>query len=290
MARIWKTARRSIELGARTLIMGVLNTTPDSFSDGGLFDSVDRALAHAERMVAEGADIIDIGGESPRPGSSPVPVEEELRRTIPVVARLAKIFDLPLSIDTTKAEVARAALDAGVEIINDISGLRFDPRLADTAARTGAGLVLMHSRGDRASLHAQPPSEDIFAEVIAGLRQSIAEAERHGVARAQIVLDPGIGFGKTAMQNVELIARLDRLAGEFREFPLLVGPSRKSFIGHLLNGAPVDQRLHGTMATVAISIFLGAAIVRVHDVRAAVETARVADALRQIVAESYKCA
>lgn len=261
--------------------MGILNVTPDSFSDGGRFFSSEQALRHAQRMIEEGADIIDVGGESTRPGSDPIPTEEELKRIVPVIERLAKSFQVPISVDTTKADVARAALDAGAEIINDISGLRFDRRLADEAARSGAGLVLMHSRGERATLHAQPPVADIFAEVCAGWRWSIAEAERSGVGHASIVLDPGIGFGKTLEQNVALVALLDRLAAQFSDFPLLVGTSRKSFVGRLLNDAPVDQRLHGTMATIAVAVFLGAEIVRVHDVRAAVETARIAEALRR---------
>lgn len=277
----WRTSRRVIPLGERTLVMGVLNVTPDSFSDGGRFFSVDRALAHARRMIDEGADIIDVGGESTRPGSDPVPTQEELQRVVPVIEHLVEHFETPISVDTTKVEVARAALAAGAEIINDISGLRFDPRLADEAARVGAGLVLMHSRGQRTTLHAQPPVADVFAEVCDGWRWSIAEAERSGVARASIVLDPGIGFGKTLEQNVALVALLDRLAAQFSDFPMLIGTSRKSFIGHLLDGAPVDQRLHGTMATIAVAVFLGAEIVRVHDVRAAVETARIAAALRR---------
>jgi dihydropteroate synthase len=279
--RSWKTARRALPLGARTLVMGVLNVTPDSFSDGGRFQDAGAAIARAEELIAEGADIVDVGGESTRPGSEPVTAEEELRRVLPVVKWLATDGRVAVSVDTTKSEVARAALDAGADIVNDISALRFDFRVADECARAGAGLVLMHMRGTPATMQRLPPAADIFSDVIHGLRAGVAMAERRGVGRPQIAVDPGVGFGKTAGQNVELIARLDRLAGEFADLALLVGTSRKSFIGKLLGDAPVTERLHGTMASVAASILRGAHVVRVHDVRAAVETARVADAIRQ---------
>ena len=279
--RGWKIARRTLTLGARTLVMGVLNVTPDSFSDGGQFDAPERAVAHAERMLAEGADIIDVGGESTRPGSKPVAFEEELRRVLPVIEQIVKLPDAIVSIDTTKSEVARAALAAGAEIVNDISALRFDFHIADEAARVGAGLILMHSRGTPATMQRLPPVPDILQDVTKSLRRSLAMAERRGGARASIVLDPGIGFGKTAEQNVELIAKLDRLINEFPDLPWLVGTSRKAFIGRLLGDAPADERLHGTMATVTAAILNGASIVRVHDVKAAVETARVADAIRR---------
>ena len=277
----WKIARRMLPIGERTLVMGVLNITPDSFSDGGKFSSLESALAHAEEMIAEGADIIDVGGESTRPpGAGIVSVEEESRRVIPLITSLVKISDVPISVDTTKSEVAREALDAGAEIVNDISGLRFDPRVADEAARVGAGLVLMHSRGDASSLHKLEPVADIMTEVETSLRLSLEEASRRGVARGAIALDPGIGFGKSQEQNVELIAKLDQLARVFSAFPIVVGTSRKSFIGKLLDGASVDERLHGTMATVTAAVLRGAHIVRVHDVKAAVETVRVVDAIK----------
>lgn len=281
--RVWKLPRHELALGARTLVMGVVNVTPDSFSDGGEFFSFEQAVAHAERLVDEGADILDIGGESTRPGSVPVPAEEELRRVVPVIAHLAGRRDVPISVDTTKAEVARAALEAGAEIVNDISALRFDYRVADEAASKGAGLVLMHSRGTPATMQRLPPAADIMSEVTNGLQSSINMALRRGVGRESIAIDPGIGFGKTAEQNLELIARLDQLARRFPEFPILIGTSRKSFIGRLLGDAPADARLHGTMASVAASVLGGAAIVRVHDVRAAVETVRVADAIKSFV-------
>jgi dihydropteroate synthase len=281
----WKLARRTLPLGARTLVMGVLNVTPDSFSDGGRFYDIDKALAHAEEMIDEGADIIDVGGESTRPGGEPVTVEEETRRVVPVIERLAKRAGVALSIDTTKSEVARAALDAGAEIVNDISALRFDFRVADVAAAAGAGLILMHSRGTPATMQKLPPVADVLKEVTHSLRASAAMAERRGVRRASVAIDPGIGFGKTAAQNVELIAKLDLLVAEFPDLPMVVGTSRKSFVGKLLDDAPADRRLHGTMASVTASILNGAHVVRVHDVRACVETARVADAIKAVTGD-----
>lgn len=278
----WKLARRMLPWGARTLVMGVLNVTLDSFSDGGLFFDRARALEHAGQMVAEGADILDIGGESTRPGSLDVDAEEELRRVVPIVEALAGRVPVPISVDTTKASVARASLAAGAEIVNDISGLRFDPALADEAARAGAGLVLMHSLGTRETLHTLPPVEDVLSVVTNTLRASVAEANRRGVARESIAVDPGFGFGKSHEQNVELLARLNVFAAAFPDLPLLVGTSRKRFVGTLLGGAPVEARLHGTTATVAAAVFRGAHIVRVHDVRAAVETVKVIDALRAV--------
>ncbi|MCA1631035.1 MAG: dihydropteroate synthase [Acidobacteria bacterium] len=281
----WRLRDRALPWGARTLVMGVLNVTPDSFSDSGQFYDFDRAIAHAEEMIAEGADIIDVGGESTRPGSEPVAVEEETRRVIPVIERLAKQGGVAISIDTTKSEVARAALDAGAEIVNDISALRFDFRVADVAAEAGAGVILMHSRGTPATMQKLPPAADVLKDVTHSLRASVAMALRRGVRRASVAIDPGIGFGKTAGQNVELIAKLDRLAAEFPDLPLVVGTSRKSFIGKLLDDAPADRRLHGTMASVTAAILAGAHVVRVHDVCACVETARVADAIKAVTGD-----
>jgi dihydropteroate synthase len=279
--RQWKLARRALIVGERTLVMGVLNVTPDSFSDGGQFSSTERALARAEEMIAEGADIIDIGGESTRPGAETISAEEEMRRVVPVIKALSKSSVVPISIDTTKATVAHAALEVGAEIINDISGLRFEPQVADVAARAHSGLVLMHSRGDMATMHRLEPVADIMTEVKNSLRQSIAEAERRGVPPKCIAVDPGIGFSKSLEQNLELIARLDELAQAFAEFPMLVGTSRKSFLGRVLEGAPVNERLHATMATVTAAVLRGAHIVRVHDVKSAVETVRVVDAIKK---------
>lgn len=279
---LWKLHRRTLECGPRTLVMGVLNVTPDSFSDGGQFLDEESALRRADEMIAEGADVLDIGGESTRPGGAVVSADEETRRVVPIVERLAKMTRIPISVDTSKAFVARAVLDAGAEIINDISALRFDYTVADEVARAQAGLVLMHSRGTPATLHRMPPSPNIFEEIRTSLRRSIKMAVRCGVLRESIAVDPGIGFGKTLEQNIELIARLDKFAKEFSDFPIVIGTSRKSFIGHLLDDAPAEARLHGTMATVASAVLRGAHIVRVHDVRAAVETVRVADAIKSV--------
>lgn len=280
--RQWKLARRSLPYDERTLVMGVLNVTPDSFSDGGQYFAFDRAIAQAEQMIAEGADIIDVGGESTRPSSEFVSEAEELHRVIPVIERLASSSSVPISIDTTKSVVARAALEAGAEIVNDISGLRFDLALADEVAKAKAGLVLMHSRGTPKDMQQLPPIADIISEVINGLLESVAVAEEHGVPRDRIAIDPGIGFGKTAEQNVELIAKLDQLALKFPDLPFMIGTSRKSFIGKLLGDAPADERLYGTLASVVVAVMKGVHIVRVHDVKATVEAVRVVDAIRAV--------
>jgi len=266
--------------------MGILNVTPDSFSDGGQFVTIDSALAHAERMIAEGADIIDVGGESTRPGGEPISVEDEIERVVPVIETLAQRTSVPISVDTTKSEVARAALDAGAAIVNDISALRFDFYVADVVARAGAGLVLMHSRGTPATMHRLPPVADIMHEVTHSLRASINMAERRGVKRESIVIDPGIGFGKSQEQNLELIAKLDQLIAAFPDYPLLIGTSRKSFIGRLLADsagvpAPAEDRLHGTLATLTAAILNGAHIVRVHDVKATRDAIRVTESIRE---------
>jgi dihydropteroate synthase len=280
MSRTWHIKDRELPIGERTLIMGILNVTPDSFSDGGQFFTLDNALARAEQMIADGADIIDVGGESTRPGGEPVSVDEEIMRVVPVIKALVERTEIPISVDTTKSEVARAALDSGAAIVNDISALRFDFYIADAVARAGAGLVLMHSRGTPATMHRLPPVADIMEEVTSSLRASVHMAERRGVKHEAIAIDPGIGFGKTQEQNLELIARLDQLIAAFPDYPLLIGTSRKSFIGRLLGNAPPEDRLHGTMATITAAILKGAHIVRVHDVKAAAETIRVAEAIR----------
>ena len=274
-------------IGQRTLIMGILNITPDSFSDGGEFFDFDKALAHADRMITEGADIIDVGGESTRPGGEPVSIEDEIERVVPVIEALVKRTKTPISVDTTKSEVARAALDAGAAIVNDISALRFDFYVADAVARAGAGLVLMHSRGTPATMHRLPPVADIMHEVTSSLRASVNMAERRGVKRESIVIDPGIGFGKSQEQNLELIAKVDQLIAAFPDYPLLIGTSRKSFIGRILadesgTPAPAEDRLHGTTATITAAVLRGAHIVRVHDVAATIETVRVAESLRSL--------
>lgn len=279
--KFWQTSHRQIPIGDKTLVMGILNVTPDSFSDGGKFYSLDQALNQAETMIAEGADILDIGGESTRPNSAQITTAEEIKRVVPAIKEIAKRFDIPISVDTTKAEVAEASLEAGAEIINDVSGLRFDKKIAEVAAKTNAGLILMHLRGTFETMHKQEPIADIVHEVKNGLRRSVEKAESEGVERQQIALDVGIGFSKTFEQNLELLAKLEEICAGFSEFPMLVGTSRKSFIGKILNDAPSEQRLHGTMSSAAIAIFNGAKIVRVHDVCAAVETARVAEAIRK---------
>ena len=284
MTRNWRIKNGTFPIGERTLVMGILNVTPDSFSDGDLYLSREAAVAHGEEMISEGADIIDVGGESTRPGGEPVSAEEEIQRVVPVIEELTKRTATPVSIDTTKSEVARAALDAGAAIVNDISGLRFDFYVADAAARAGAGLILMHSRGTPASLHRLPPVADIIAEVINGLRGSVHLAERRGMKRESIVIDPGIGFGKSQEQNLELIAKLDQLIAAFPDLPVLVGTSRKSFIGRILvdnDGSPATagERLHGTIASMAAAVLHGAHIIRVHDVKASVDAVKTIEAI-----------
>ncbi|HET6979749.1 MAG TPA: dihydropteroate synthase [Pyrinomonadaceae bacterium] len=283
--RAWQIKNHKMPIGERTLIMGILNVTPDSFSDGGQFVSLESAVAHAEQMVVDGADIIDVGGESTRPGGEPISAEEEINRVVPVIEALAQRTDTPISVDTTKSEVARAALDAGATIVNDISALRFDFYVADAVARAGAGLVLMHSRGTPATMHRLPPVADIMHEVTHSLRASINMAERRGVKPESIVIDPGIGFGKSQEQNLELIAKLDQLIAHFPDYPLLIGTSRKSFIGRLLadesgTPAPAEARLYGTLATITAAVLKGAHIVRAHDVKATVDTIRIAESIR----------
>ncbi|HKZ02581.1 MAG TPA: dihydropteroate synthase [Pyrinomonadaceae bacterium] len=279
--RKWQIRGGSLTIGERTLVMGVLNITPDSFSDGAQFLEPDSAIRRAEQMLAEGVYIIDIGGESTRPGATAVTAEEEIRRVSGVIEEVAKRTNVPISIDTTKSSVAAAALDSGAAIVNDVSALRFDKHIADVVAVIGAGLVLMHSLGTSGAMHGLPPVTDIMKEVRNSLSDSISLAELRGVRRESIVIDPGIGFGKTQEQNLELIARLDQVAHMFPDFPLLIGTSRKSFIGRILEGAGADERLHGTMASITAAVLRGADIVRVHDVSAAVETVRVVDELKR---------
>jgi len=274
------TSRRVIELTASPLVMGILNVTPDSFSDGGRKMTVDDALRAAEQMVEEGVDIIDIGGESTRPTASKISADEETARTQPVIEALAKRFDVPISIDTTKSDVASAALNSGAEIVNDISGLRFDPDLASVVSSHKAALVLMHLRGTFETMHSQEPVDEILPEVISGLRTSIGTAMAAGIESSRMVIDIGIGFSKTVEQNLELIARLDEICDAFPGYPMLVGASRKSFIGRILDDAPSDKRLYGTLAAHLIALWNGADILRVHDVREAVESLRVVAALK----------
>lgn len=274
---IWRVRDREVAVGQRTLLMGILNVTPDSFSDGGQFSNPDAAVTHGRRMLEDGADILDIGGESTRPGAPPVPVEEELKRVVPVIERLHRETGALLSVDTTKARVAEEALVAGAAIINDISALRFDPRMADLAARTGAGLVLMHMQGTPADMQRDPQYTEVISDILAFLRERGQTALVAGVLDEALVYDPGLGFGKTVAHNLEILRRL----GEFSALgrPLLVGPSRKSFLGKVLGGLPPADRLEGTSAAVALAVAGGAAIVRIHDVNEISRVARMADAV-----------
>ena len=269
---------RALELGPRTLVMGILNITPDSFTDGGLHLDVDRAVAAGLAMVGDGADILDIGGESTRPGADPVPADEELRRVLPVVERLAGETSVPLSIDTYKAVVAREAVARGATIVNDVSGLQFDTELGRAAADTGAALVLMHTRGRSRDMYEQAVYFDPAADVTTELADAIERAERAGVERERIIVDPGLGFAKRAGHSFEVLARLERVAALDR--PILCGASRKSFLKAALGERPPDDREWGTAAAVTAAILFGAHIVRVHNVRAMVDVVRVADRIR----------
>ncbi|MBI4469857.1 MAG: dihydropteroate synthase [Acidobacteria bacterium] len=263
-------------LGDETLVMGVVNVTPDSFSDGGDFLDADRAAEQALRLESEGASIIDIGGESTRPGSEGVSAEVEWSRVGPALEKLRGRLQVPISIDTTKFEVAGRALDLGAAIINDVSGLRFEPRLAELAARRHAGLILMHMRHTPASMQALPFSPDILEEVEGFFRSAVEIAVAAGVAREQLVLDPGIGFGKDTRQNLQLINHLDRFSG--LNLPLMVGVSRKSFIGKLLGNEP-HERLFGSVGAGIMAALRGAHMVRAHDVKPLCEALRLAEAI-----------
>ena len=277
--------RHRLELGAHTLVMGIVNVTPDSFSDGGRFLGRDAAIAHGCRLLDEGADVLDIGGESTRPFSDPVSEAEELRRVLPVIEALARRTAVPISIDTTKAEVARQALEAGAGIINDVSSLRTDPAMAGVVAHYGVPVILMHMLGSPKTMQVDPHYDDVVAEVCDFLRQAVDRAVQAGIARSTIIVDPGIGFGKSFDHNLQLLKRLDGL--HELGCPVLVGSSRKAFIRHLLKPAgesdiPTDLPLvaTGTQATVAASALQGAHIVRVHEVADTRTTLKVIDAIR----------
>jgi len=266
-----------LELGSRTHVMGILNVTPDSFSDGGLYANAERAFAHAREMATAGADIIDIGGESTRPGAEPLSEAEELRRIIPIIERVATELAVPVSVDTYKSSVARRALEAGASIVNDISGLRFSPDMARIAGDYGAAVVIMHIKGTPRDMQQNPVYDDVVDEVMSFLAEGIAIAVNAGVEREKILIDPGIGFGKTVEHNLTLLNRLDEFRGLGR--PIVLGTSRKKFIGASI-GIPVpEQRDDGTAATVALGIERGASIVRVHDVARMVRVARMTDAV-----------
>jgi dihydropteroate synthase len=276
-----KLASRTLLLGERTLVMGVLNVTPDSFSDGGKFFDTERAIEQALAMECAGADLVDIGGESTRPGSAGTSAKEELARVLPVLQALRGRIEIPVSIDTQKLEVAEAALDVGAQIINDVSGLKSDPRIAESAARRRVPLILMHLRGEPRTMQTGGFARDVMKDVMRGLQNSAAAARNAGVGKSQIILDPGISFGKSFAQNYELLQKLPQLAK--LGYPLLVGTSRKGFLGAALaregKPAPPEERIWGTAATVTASILNGAHIVRVHDVNEMVQVARVADCL-----------
>jgi dihydropteroate synthase len=270
-----------LSLGERTLVMGILNVTPDSFSDGGKFFDPQQGVEHALEMERAGADLLDVGGESTRPGSHGTSIEEELARILPVLRALRGVLSIPISIDTRKADVAEAAIDAGASIINDISGLKTDPRIAEVATRHGVPLILMHVRGEPRTMQKAPFARNVMKDVTQGLRASIGKARKAGVSKSQIIIDPGIGFGKSFQQNYELLQKLP----EFGKlgYPLLVGTSRKGFLGASLarhgKSAPPEERIWATAATVTASILGGAHIVRVHDVAEMAQIARVADYL-----------
>lgn len=273
-----KLRNRVIELGRRTLVMGILNITPDSFSDGGSFDDFDRARARAFELISAGADILDIGGESTRPGSAPAPVEVELERVVPIIREVRKESDIPISVDTTKAEVASKALEAGADIINDVSSLQFDPDMVKVAAKSGAPLILMHMLGVPKTMQVNPVYESVLSEIIAFLEERMRYAVKNGVERKQIIVDPGIGFGKTATHNLKIIRDLDSLSCMDR--PVLLAASRKRFIGAILGRAEMEREL-GTAVVNVFGIAAGAHILRVHDVAFQREAVRLAEAVRE---------
>ena len=275
MKLAWKNF--SFDFSQKTYIMGILNVTPDSFSDGGLFFDRENAVQQALRMQAEGADIIDIGGESTRPGAEKVSVKDEIKRVVPVIKALAENVDIPISIDTYKSEVADAAVKAGASMINDISGLRFDPKMAKVAARHKVPVVIMHIKGTPQNMQKNPTYKALIPEITAYFHECIQIARDAGIPDDMIVLDPGIGFGKTVEHNLEIIKQLKNFAGF--EKPVLLGPSRKAFIGKLLGDVPTSERLEGTASAIAIGIFNGANIIRVHDVKEMVKVVKIADGI-----------
>jgi dihydropteroate synthase len=268
------------DFSKKTHIMGILNVTPDSFSDGGQYFDKSTAVKRAIQMVEDGADIIDIGGESTRPGSQPLAIEEELRRTLPVIEALTKEINTPISIDTYKSEVAKRALDVGAAMVNDISGLRFDPEMPKVVSAYKIPVVIMHIKGTPKDMQKNPVYEALIPEIMDYLRDSIRSAKESGIAEDMIIIDPGIGFGKTFEDNLEIIHNLHNFT--LLEKPVLVGLSRKAFIGKILDNVPAGERLEGTAAATAISIINGANIIRVHDVKEMVKVAKVANAVKRM--------
>lgn len=268
-----------LDLSSKTHVMGILNVTPDSFSDGGLFYEPERAVEHALKMIEDGADIIDIGGESTRPGSEPVSEEEEIKRVVPVIKKLSRQIKVPISIDTYKSRVARASLEAGASIVNDISGLRFDPEMKKVVAEYKVPVVIMHIKGTPKTMQINPVYEALIPEIMDYLREGIMIAKEAGIPEELIIIDPGIGFGKTFEHNLEIINNLREFT--YLERPILIGPSRKAFIGKILGDVPPMMRLEGTLGAVAISAYNGADIVRVHDVKQTVKVLKIVDAIKR---------
>lgn len=267
-----------LQISDQPLIMGILNVTPDSFSDGGNFFNPSAAVEHAQCMADDGADIIDVGGESTRPGALPVPPDEQIQRICPVIWTLARQLDIPISVDTTSAAVAQAALEAGASVINDVSALRFDPEMAPLAARTGAPVILMHMLGDPRTMQDNPTYTDVIQEIKQFLAERIEFALAAGIDRSKIIIDPGIGFGKTVEHNLLLLKKLCDLCA--LDVPILIGPSRKSFIGKVLGIEKPADRLFGTAAAVVACVHAGAQIIRVHDVKEMSQVVRLAAAIR----------
>jgi dihydropteroate synthase len=278
MKLIWRDF--CLDFSQKTHIMGILNVTPDSFSDGGQYFDKSTAVKRAIQMVEDGADIIDIGGESTRPGSQPLAIEEELRRTLPVIEALTKEINTPISIDTYKSEVAKRALDVGAAMVNDISGLRFDPEMPKVVSAYKIPVVIMHIKGTPKDMQKNPVYEALIPEIMDYLRDSIRSAKESGIAEDMIIIDPGIGFGKTFEDNLEIIHNLHNFT--LLEKPVLVGLSRKAFIGKILDNVPAGERLEGTAAATAISIINGANIIRVHDVKEMIKVAKVANAVKRM--------
>ena len=267
---------KTLDLSARTHLMGVLNVTPDSFSDGGKFFKLEKAVKQGLKLAEEGADIIDVGGESTRPGSEPVTIDEELRRVIPVIEELTKRIQVPISIDTYKSRVAKEALDSGASMVNDISGLRYDPEMKKVVAEYDVPVVLMHIKGTPKNMQESPKYENLLEEIKSYLNQSISIAEEAGIGEDKIIIDPGIGFGKTLDDNLKILKNLV----EFKSLgkPVMIGVSRKSFIGKILD-LPTDERLEGSLASMAVAIMNGANILRVHDVKESKRVAKLVDAI-----------
>ncbi len=271
---------RDLKFGHKTYVMGILNVTPDSFYDGGRYVSMDVAMRRVERMISEGADIIDVGGESTRPGAEPVPLETELERVVPVVKAIRDRFpDILISVDTYKSAVARQALEAGADIVNDISGLQFDPEMARVAAEFGSYVVIMHIKGTPKDMQVNPEYGDVIAEITDYFHRQIDYAVRNGIERGKIILDPGIGFGKKLWHNLRILNEIERFRDEF-ELPILIGASRKSMIGMVLGNVPPEQRLEGTIAISAYCAMKGVDIVRVHDVKPNVMAVRMVEAIK----------